>query len=448
MGSGGGSDRIRANRRDGWGLVGTVAGRWIRREQVGAACGAVLAVHLVLLAVMFATARGGRTALGAALGADYAGFYVAATILDEHPPERLYDLAVQDRLYHRLLPERPAGESLPYAHAPLLAVVLRPLARLPYAWSYAAWLALAAGLVLAGLGLARRAAGAIGGDDWRLARLLVLTFQPLLMEGWLGGQMAVVGFFAVAAALGYAGRAQPFAAGAALALLSYKPTLLVLVPPMLLAAGPLRAAAGFAAAGLVLAACSLLAVGRSGCLAYADLLWSYAERTSGGSTGFKTFKHVDLNTFFTLLAGGPGPPARLALLAAALPLLALAWRAGGRRGGGGDCRLLAWCATFSWAPVFNLYAPVYDTTLVLPGVLMTADVLARRSGGTLPPGFRVLVALLVLTPWITQALARSAGFQPLTLVLLALGAYQIALVRALDVSRRGGRRMPSWVSVQ
>ena len=72
----------------------------------------MLGMHLLLLAVIFATTRGGRTILGPGLGADFAGFYPAGTILNAYPPDRLYDLALQDRLYHRLLPAMPPGKGM------------------------------------------------------------------------------------------------------------------------------------------------------------------------------------------------------------------------------------------------------------------------------------------------------------------------------------------------
>jgi hypothetical protein len=113
-----------------------------------------------------------------------------------------------------------------------------------------------------------------------------------------------------------------------------------------------------------------------------------------------------------------------------LPLLVSCWWAARRPGR--DRRVLVLGATISWTAVFNLYTPVYDVALVLPGVILTADVLSRRSASrSLDPRFRALLALLVLVPWVSQALALSIGFQPLTLVLLALGAYQIRLARRI-----------------
>jgi hypothetical protein len=405
------------------------AGRFARPDRIRVACGTVLVMHLVLLGVMFATARGGRTIFGPGLGADYAQFHVAATILNSYPPSRLYDLELQDRVYHELLPRMPPEESLPFAQGPLLAVALRPLALLPYAWSYAVWLAISGGLALAGLALTLSRADSIAPEDRATALLLALSFQPLLTECWLGGQTSALGLFCVAVALRCERRGRPMAGGAALALCLYKPTVLLLALPMLIVRGRLRALAGFAAAGLGLAVASLLAIGTEGCLAYARVLRGYARTTTGAAMVFRDFKYVDIRSFFALLLHGPGPVARAAAVAAALigvPILIACWWSARR---GADRRALALAATLSWTAVFNLYTPVYDAALVLPGVIVTADVLARRGGGRLPGRFRALLGLLGLVPWVSQALARAVGFQPLTLVLLALGAFQIDLAR-------------------
>ena len=117
-------------------------------------------MSLMLLALSFARAGAGHT-MGVSLGGDHAAFYIAGTILNEHSADQLYDLALQQRLYQRLLPHVPASEALPFANPPFVAVLFRPLALLPYAWSYAVWLVLAAGLYLAALAALWRSQEAI-----------------------------------------------------------------------------------------------------------------------------------------------------------------------------------------------------------------------------------------------------------------------------------------------
>src|SRR5207248_5035823 len=101
---------------------------------------------------------------------------------------------------------------------------------------------------------------------------------------------------------------------------------------------------------------------------------------------------------------------------------------------------LIWAATITGTLVINLYVGVYDSVLAVLGMLLTADVLARERGkeGTfLPPGFRLLLFLLYLTPWLSQPLARVTHIQMYTLVLAAAAAYPLVLLR----SERDARTM-------
>jgi hypothetical protein len=413
---------------------GPAGGRWPGRARVRFVCLAVLALCLLLLAVSFFTFDGSRTAFGPALGADFAGFYSAGTLLREQPPERLYDFELQDQYYHRVLPGAPPEERLPYVYPPFFTLPFRAQAALPYPWAYAAWLSLSIGLTLAGLGLLRARLSDVPRADWTIAALLALSFEPLVMECWLGGQTSAFGFLVFALALYCDGRGRPALAGLALALALYKPPLLLLVLPLLVVARRWRMLAGFAAGGLGLAGVSLLAVGRGGCLAYFRLLTGFARLSMGNEPGFPRWKYVDLASFVRLLFGELPPAGWLPILAAvAIGLLFLArlwWRYGKLSP---DGRKLAWAAALTWTLVFNVYVGVYDTVLVVPAVLLTFDSVREKAGGV-PRGLRVFLVLMYVVPWVSQHLALAVGFQPYTLVLAALGAYQLRL--AFSAARR------------
>jgi len=100
----------------------------------------VIAAATMLLLVSFATSADRETVFGPQLGADYANFYIAGTILNSADPSQLYDVRLQGELYHELLPQASHEEILLYPYAPFFAVFLRPFALLPYEWSYCAWL--------------------------------------------------------------------------------------------------------------------------------------------------------------------------------------------------------------------------------------------------------------------------------------------------------------------
>jgi hypothetical protein len=401
--------------------------RRLRQDRVRFVSGAVLGMSLLLLAVAFATASQGRTAFGSDLGADYAQFYVAGTLLDRYPAERLYDFELQRRLYHEVLPGLEEQVQLPYAYPPFIAFVLWPLARLPYAWSFAVWLVLSLSLYSLGLRLLLSRLPSLSGPDRVTAVLLALSFEPFIMECWLGGQLSVLGFFCISLAWYCHQSGRPFAAGLALGVCLYKPTLLVILLPMLAVGRRWGILAGFGVAALSLAGLSVLIAGWQTCLAYTDILFGYARTTAGSTTIFRTWKYMDLNSFIRLLLGD-NPALRGALFLAVagpwLGLLVAAWARSGRRGG--VHQQLLWASTLAWTPVANLYVGVYDTIVAVPAALLGAEALYRReddTGPALPPGFRTALFLLYVVPWFSQHLALAVGFQPYTLVLLALAIY-------------------------
>ena len=148
---------------------------------------------------------------GPPLGADFAGFYSAATLLETAPPERLYDFSLQDAIYHTLLPDDPAH--LPYLHPPFVALAFRPLARLPYARAFGIWLLLSGGLYLAGVALTLAVVRSLSRADVVLVLVTALSFEPFIMECWMGGQLSAFGFCCVALALYCLENGRPVAGG-------------------------------------------------------------------------------------------------------------------------------------------------------------------------------------------------------------------------------------------
>ena len=50
--------------------------------------------------------------------------------------------------------------------------------------------------------------------------------------------------------------------------------------------------------------------------------------------------------------------------------------------------------------ILNLYAAVYDTPIIVLGILLMGDVLCRSSQGRLPRTLQILLVLLYVVPWI------------------------------------------------
>lgn len=389
----------------------------------------VLAIVIALQLFSLLTVRDGHTRFGTALGGDLPGFYNAGRILVDYDPARLYDLQLQSRLYHDLLPTAPAGESLPYAHAPHFALPMAPLALLPYAGAYGAFLVVAPTAYWAGLRLIRPVVQIVREND-EIATLLVLSYLPFLIENWIGGQFAWFGFVWAALGVRCVLGGREFAGGVALSMCLYKPTLLIVMLPMLLVTRQLRVLLGVGVGAVAMAGVSLAIIGLDGCAAYIRLLLNY----SGGadaSAGFRTFKYVDILSFATLAGGG----VILALVMAAGVVIVLTRSVWRYQGFDTEQRHLAWAAMLCLTPVLNVYAAVYDTLLPIIGLLLMADVCWRRMG-RLADSLRIVLLLAYVVPWFSQALAIHIGFQPLTLVLCAAGMWCVRELRTSAAQSR------------
>ena len=416
----------------------TASDRWLSPEVVRFVAGVSLAIVAMLVVVQFTTNRRGQTAFGTPLGADYGEFYAVGLLLNEGPGDRLYDLDLQDEWLHRTLPSLPEGEHLPFAYPPFLAVLFRPLARLPFAWSFATWLAISLAAYVASVALMLRGSGSFSGPETLTAWLVALSFEPFAMECWLGGQLSALGCLAVATGLACRRAGRPWLSGVALAGLLYKPTLLVLVLPLLVAGRRWRTLGGFAVGAALLATASLLASGVPGCLDFVGLMAGYGRQGGSLGDGFRTMKYVDLGAFFRLIGIGPAAAITLAAVLGAPALFGLiSIGARSDRGGGAN---LAWSAALCWTPVLTVYGPIYDVTLVVPGLILAADTLRGKRPSGWTPSFRWLLAIVYLSALFSPAMARGLGVQPLTIALAAMGTY---LLRAsLRSSGSASSRMP------
>jgi hypothetical protein len=412
-------------------IVRLLQGR-AHRNEVYFLCGAVLSMCGVILALSFLTFDGTKTIFGEPLGADFAGFYSAGKLLNEHSSARLYDIELHNTIYHEVLPGLSEDFSLPYVYPPFFAFVLRPLAYLPYSWACLLWLLLSISLTLAALLIFRKLVDYIPDQVWPMCILLALSFEPLIVECWLGGQSAFIGLFAFALAVRLAISNLPICAGLVLGICLYKPPLLVLVIPFLGVARQGRILAGFALGAVALGLGSLLIVGLEGIHDYFNLLRAFSQLSSSGRAGFPLWKFVDLNSFFIGIRLDLLVPSGWLVLLVAIPVLFFLGRGWFRLSiHSKEKRILLWTTTLTWTLLLNFYVGVYDSILAILGMLATANFLYSKeldSSGKTGFRFHYLLVGLFVAPWLSQPLARQIGFQPYTLVLAALGVYQLALI--------------------
>jgi hypothetical protein len=395
-----------------------------------------MSIAVALIVCVLSVVRGfqGQTFMGRALGGDFVQFYVVGKILNQHDPARVYDLDLEVPLQHQAAPETSPDQMLVFASAPYAALIYRPFALLSYPWAYVAWLVFSMALYGAGMVLLL---GSVQLSDAqrKTGFLLGISSMPFLIESWIGGQIAVVGFFAVALFVFCRARNWKFLAGLALALALFKPTLIAVPVLMLLCGRRWRMLSGLVtgAAGLVLL--SIGTVGMKGCLSWWKAVRFYGWLATGPATALRRNKYMDLGSFSHLLLGNASTLAEvLAMVAvlAGLAMLAAAWWRSA--GWSAPARDLLWAATFAGALVCNVYTPIYDTILVGPGVALAAGAMLSR-GGKEREAFGGWLVLLYMVPWVTQSFAEFLRFQPFTLVLAGFAWWALGQARGTSAGR-------------
>lgn len=180
-----------------------------RRER--SLCWILLVVFCVGQLVVFARTSG---APSVKRGVDFSAYYLAGKVLDESPGESIYDLPlfadgrlnlnvedVPGTQWHAAAERFGVPFAAPYIYPPFFAVVMKPLARLPFAKAYLLWtmmttlavaLAVLLSLSLAGVRIGSRLAVVIG--------VGVFSYYPL-WDNLFFGQISGVILFLFAAGL-------------------------------------------------------------------------------------------------------------------------------------------------------------------------------------------------------------------------------------------------------
>jgi hypothetical protein len=397
----------------------------------------VLVLCVAPIALIFVLSFGHHLAPNediAGLGGDFPAFFLAGRILNEYGPSKLYDLQLQERLFLEVCPDAQ-GLRLPYLHPPHLAVVFRLFALLPYGWAFAAWSAVSLTMYVAGLLVMFRRFGPVNKEDSALALLLGLSFQPFLVETLAGGQLSSIGFLCLALALTNEHRGRYFLSGVFVSLCAYTPTLLVLPLPMIVISRRWRALLGLAAGIAALSAFSLMVAGTSVLVDYIRTTIYFGRLYAGSEGVLRTWKFIDFRAFATLLTGSHTVGLLVAVVVAsvAVPRLIRAWWLAGiantRYSAG------AWTQTLAWMLLLNFYVPVYDGILIVLVIILMAHTPNNRSNMLDEPAFQWLMFLTIVTPWISQIIARVCGLQMFTLVLVLVAFYADRLVEATRAAR-------------
>ena len=378
----------------------------LTQERVRAYCFIILGINLLMLSLTFVRGSKGLTVFGAPVGGDFVAFYVAGRIVNEYGSDRLYDMKLQDTLIHATVPEVPANLTNTYVNPPFFALLFAPLAWLPFIWAYVIWLFFSLLLYVGAVLLALHLNPVLPRG---LTVLTALAFPPFCMYVLGGGQVSAFGCFCLALAMHRASTGHRFDSGLVLALLLYKPPLVVLIVPALFWARRFRILGGFAVGAVLLTVLCWLLVGTAGLINYARLLQAFGSMIGFGDV--RAAKYVDLGAFIRQLFH-VSVNLRPALLLLALPLTYF-------------LRRDPWGATIPLTLVLNSYATVYDMVLVVP-ILITTDttrlgpwaIVAVFLGSLIGVPIAMITGVQLLTPllawlaWRLYRLSRAARILP------------------------------------
>ena len=365
--------------------------------------------------------------LGRPLGGDFVQFYAAARLLNQHEPTKIFDGPYFSAVQHEILPTMPATQWLIFGNPPCIPALFRPLALLPYKAAYCVWLAMSAGLYLAGLMILLN--GRWDATRRRTAYLLALSTPMFTLETWVGGQVSIFGFFLFAVCVKCFEREKYFLAGLALGLTAYKPSLLVIPAVMFLAGRFWRLLAGAAIGASVVVTACFAAAGVEGMRLWLLTLKVFQYMATEDQSILRRTKYVDLNSFLVVLFGLNAVTKVVAFVIVAAALLVLAWMWFRSR----SASMLLWAGTIAAMLVLNVYVPVYDTIVLIPALLLVASNLTSEKRSR---EFQIWMLLFAVIPWLTQSAADFARLQLITIVIAGFSFWTLQQPNVLTLRRR------------
>ena len=388
-------------------------------------------LFLLGLLPVVVTAIYAQFTMAGVLHADFVYPYGAGKLLNQYPASQLYHYDLQLKVFNGIYPLHE-GSYGPSPYPPFVAEIFSLFARLSYEKAYFLWMGISLILYLAGIG----AVMATFFPRQRLKGALIFCFalasRAFLIDTLVNGQLSSVAVFAAGMAVTLDRRCKPLSSGLALAILAYKPTLLVVILPMLLLTRRFRTLAGFIAgtAALLLAATAFAGIGIWS--AYLRMLLFFAESSGlNGQSRLQFWKYIDLNTFSHAFPGGRST-AGLVILACLICCVAawlalLLWKSAAA---GAPAQSLAWAVALTWTLLLNVYVPRYDSILSASSLILTLSAL-QALGWRKEWGHMIWLALMVFAAtWVTEEIAMSCKVQILTIVLFVLGVAQLVLLRA------------------
>jgi hypothetical protein len=336
-------------------------------------------------------------------GIDFVYFYGIAKL----SAADLYSPGAQIATFEKL--HASSGDEARYGYSPyppFVSLALRSLARMPYRAAYRSYQATCAGLYLLGLWVLLRRFFPHRYTAWAIVVPLSVAFEPFVAETWLNGQISIICFVAVCLALSEIEARHYFRSGLALSLCAYKPTLLLLLLPALLFGKQKRVLAGVLSGGLALFVSTTLISGWHIWVAYAKFLPLLGKIEHLRQPE----KYVDLVAFLSSVTGSGSWAGTSVVCGLGIMLIVAVIRL---HRASAPLSLI-WATVIICTLVINVYTPLYDTILLVPGMIASAATLGRRLVYAATP-------VLFVGSWTTQIVAHSSTFQLMTIAIACLG---------------------------
>ena len=371
---------------------------------------------------------------GTPLGGDYVMLYVAGRSALEGRFDQLYDESAQVRRLAALFPTLDVETSrLPYRYPPIVAMVMMPLAGLPYGWSFA--LFTLTSISVGGLAFRSLLRAALDPNDdlemtgeidapheatcrqtvtaVRSIAWTALLGWPVVWEVILGGQLSLFGLGALSTCLTQLHRGRMVFAGGCLALAAYKPNLLLFVALGIVLKYP-RTVVGGGVVGLLLLAVQYTVAGPDCLEAYFELSQQLALRPWGLETPF--WKVHGLGSWMAMIMPAYERKVLLGIGFVTTVLMVWQWRR----------RTMRWTDPFAISllvmvnALCNPYEPIYDLVLcVVPAVSLVGGI-ARQYGQNVKRWLPLILGIAYIGPHLSQGVSLWFGYQCFPLLLLVI----------------------------
>jgi hypothetical protein len=361
------------------------------------------------------------------LPCDFIYFYAVGRIAHEYPLTRLYEYSLILKTTDQIFPLKGWIWG-PSPYPPFVALFFSLYARLPFLPAYILWMATSVALYLGGIAAVIRDAFPRQPLKSSLVYCVALGFYPFFICDMKNGQISAVAIFAVGMAVALERDKRLFLSGLALAILCYKPTLLLLLLPMLLLTRRFRTLAGFLTGGAALflftTAIGSVEIWRIYFRHAFGFLHGFIE-VQGQST-LQLWEYIDFHTFSYAVPGGRTTGGLAVIvcisLAAAVALAVLLSRSAKSAK---PAQQFAWAATITWTLLLNFYVPVWDSILVTLAVILTLRALNDLGWHRAAEWIGLIAVLIFAVTWNLTVGDHHHGNQLMMALLFLLGSSQL-----------------------